>query len=102
MDDIIINKENRKVKIIKNKDKESVQGENNNIYPQRIGRPKIIKEEGEIYAKRKVGRPKKENALSVKDYNKQYYQANKEKHKVYMRAYYLNKKGIVVEPFNHT
>ena len=58
MTDIIINKENRKVKIIKNKDKESVQGENN-IYPQRIGRPKIIKEEGENYAKRKVGRPRK-------------------------------------------
>ena len=78
MDDIIINKENRKVKIIKIKDDKSVQGENNNIYPQRIGRPKIIKEEGEIYPKRKVGRPKKENALSVKEYNKQYYENNKE------------------------
>ena len=78
MDDIIINKENRKVKIIKIKDDKSVQGENNNIYPQRIGRPKIIKEEGEIYPKRNVGRPKKENALSVKEYNKQYYENNKE------------------------
>ena len=36
------------------------------------------------------------------NYNKQYYQANKEKHKVYMRAYYLNKKGVVLEPFNQT
>ena len=34
------------------------------------------------------------------NYNKQYYQANKEKHKVYMRAYYLNKKGVVIEPVN--
>ena len=34
------------------------------------------------------------------DYNKQYYQANKEKHKVYMRAYYLNKKGAIMEPAN--
>ena len=34
------------------------------------------------------------------DYNKEYYQANKEKHKVYMRAYYLNKKGVVIEPVN--
>ncbi len=33
-------------------------------------------------------------------YNKNYYQANKEKHKVYMRAYYLNKKGVVIEPVN--
>ncbi len=32
------------------------------------------------------------------NYNKQYYQANKEKHKVYMRTYYLNKKGAVLEP----
>jgi hypothetical protein len=36
------------------------------------------------------------------DYNKQYYQANKEKHNVYMRAYYLNKKGVVIEPVNQT
>jgi hypothetical protein len=34
------------------------------------------------------------------DYNKQYYLANKEKHKVYMRAYYLNKKGAIMELVN--
>lgn len=36
------------------------------------------------------------------NYNKQYYQANKEKHKVYMRTYYLNKKGVVIEPVGQT
>ena len=33
-------------------------------------------------------------------YNKNYYQANKEKHRAYMRSYYLNKKGVVLEPVN--
>jgi hypothetical protein len=31
------------------------------------------------------------------NYNKTYYENNKEKHRQYMRAYYLNKKGIVLE-----
>jgi hypothetical protein len=31
-------------------------------------------------------------------YNKEYYQTHKEKHQAYMRAYYLNKKGVVLEP----
>jgi hypothetical protein len=34
------------------------------------------------------------------DYNKVYYENNKEKHRQYMRAYYLNKKGIVLESVN--
>jgi hypothetical protein len=34
------------------------------------------------------------------DYNKQYYQNNKDKYKVYMRSYYLSKKGVVFEPVN--
>ncbi len=31
------------------------------------------------------------------NYNKTYYENNKEKHRQYMRSYYLNKKGIVLE-----
>lgn len=31
------------------------------------------------------------------NYNKVYYENNKDKHRQYMRAYYLNKKGIVLE-----
>lgn len=31
------------------------------------------------------------------DYNKKYYEANKEKMLAYMRSYYLNKKGVVIE-----
>ena len=30
------------------------------------------------------------------DYNKEYYQANKVKHQLYMRKYYLNKKQILI------
>jgi hypothetical protein len=31
------------------------------------------------------------------NYNKEYYQANKAKHQLYMKQYYLQKKGIVLE-----
>ena len=40
--------------------------------------------------------------LDNPQYNKEYYQTHKEKHQAYMRVYYLNKKGVVLEPVNHT
>ena len=45
-------------------------------------------------------RTSKDWHLDNPNYNKVYYQNNKEKHRLYMRAYYLNKKGIVLEPVN--
>ena len=38
--------------------------------------------------------------LDNPQYNKEYYQAHKDKHRAYMRSYYLNKKGVVLEPVN--
>jgi hypothetical protein len=45
-------------------------------------------------------RTSKDWHLANPNYNKTYYENNKEKHRQYMRSYYLNKKGIVLEPFN--
>ena len=45
-------------------------------------------------------RTSKDWHLDNPNYNKVYYENNKEKHRLYMRAYYLNKKGIVLEPVN--
>jgi hypothetical protein len=42
-------------------------------------------------------RTSKDWHLANPNYNKTYYENNKEKHRLYMRAYYLNKKGIVLE-----
>ncbi len=36
--------------------------------------------------------------LDNPEYNKEYYKQNKDKHRAYMRSYYLNKKGVVLEP----
>jgi hypothetical protein len=45
-------------------------------------------------------RTSKDWHLSNPNYNKVYYENNKEKHRLYMRAYYLQKKGIILEPVN--
>ena len=45
-------------------------------------------------------RTSKDWHLANPNYNKTYYENNKEKHRLYMRSYYLNKKGIVLEPVN--
>ena len=42
-------------------------------------------------------RTSKDWHLANPNYNKTYYENNKEKHRQYMRSYYLNKKGIVLE-----
>ena len=36
--------------------------------------------------------------LDNPEYNKEYYKQHKDKHRAYMRSYYLNKKGVVLEP----
>ena len=38
--------------------------------------------------------------LDNPEYNKEYYKQHKDKHRAYMRSYYLNKKGVVLEPVN--
>ena len=45
-------------------------------------------------------RTSKDWHLANPNYNKTYYENNKEKHRQYMRSYYLNKKGIVLEQVN--
>ncbi len=45
-------------------------------------------------------RTSKDWHLANPNYNKTYYVNNKEKHSLYMRSYYLNKKGVILEPFN--
>jgi hypothetical protein len=45
-------------------------------------------------------RTSKDWHLANPNYNKTYYENNKEKHRQYMRSYYLNKKGIVLEQIN--
>ena len=42
-------------------------------------------------------RTSKDWHLANPNYNKTYYENNKEKHRQYMRSYYLNKKGIALE-----
>ena len=50
---------------------------------------------------KEYGRDKyKKESEKLKAVQKVNYENNKEKHRLYMRAYYLNKKGIVLEPVN--